>query len=176
MKGLDLCRVFFFEAVQPILERVFPGLRYAAARVGPGSDVLGFDTARSVDHDWGPRLELFLSTDDVGRYGDDIRAVLADRLPKSFLGWPTNFEPAERRVRAMKPTDGPVAHRVVVTDVATWCAELLGFDPGMGVSTVDWLATPSQRLAEVTGGAVFRDDLGDLTRARENLAWYPDDV
>lgn len=72
MKGLDLCRVFSFEAVQPILERVFPGLRYAAARVGPGSDVLGFDTARSVDHDWGPRLELFLSTDDVGRYGDDM--------------------------------------------------------------------------------------------------------
>jgi hypothetical protein len=176
VNGLSLCRAFFFEAVEPILGGLLPGLRYAAARVGPGSDVLGFDTARSVDHDWGPRLELFLSTEDVDRHGARINAVLADRLPKTFRGWPTHFEPPVGRVRVMAPTDGPIAHRVVVTDAATWCAELLGFDPRIGVTTVDWLATPSQRLAEVTGGAVFRDDLGELTRLRNDLAWYPDDI
>jgi hypothetical protein len=56
--GLQLSRAFYAEAVRPLLDEEFPGLRHAAARLGPGSEVLGFDTERSTDHDWGPRLEL----------------------------------------------------------------------------------------------------------------------
>jgi len=40
----------------------------------------------------------------------------------------------------------------------------------------DWLTVPSQTLAELTGGAVFRDDIGELTAARERLCFYPQDV
>lgn len=176
--GLRLCRRFYTEAVRPVLERAYPGLRYAAARLGPGSEVLGFDTARSADHDWGPRLELFLTPDDAARHGEAITALLATRLPKRFRGWPTHFTPADPdgRVRVMTPTDGPVAHRVAVTGVGSWCADLLGFDPRRGVTVLDWLATPGQRLAEVTGGAVFHDDIGELTVVRDRLTWYPDDV
>ena len=95
MPGLSLCRLFYLEAVRPLLDRTYPDLLYAAARIGPGSEVLGFDSERSVDHDWGPRLELFLSADDVISHGADISALLATRLPKPILGWPTNFEPPE---------------------------------------------------------------------------------
>ena len=119
MPGLRLCRHFYTEAVRPILDDAFPGLFHAAARVGPGSEVLGFDTPRSVDHDWGPRLELFLGTEDVERHGRDISALLTARLPTEVHGWPTNFEPPDARVRVMTATTGPVAHRVLVTDVAT---------------------------------------------------------
>jgi hypothetical protein len=138
--------------------------------------VLGFDTPRSVDHDWGPRLELFVSRADVGTFGAPIAGVLTDRLPKTFHGWSTHFEPPDGRVRVMAPTQGPVAHRVVVTDVGSWSEALLGFDARAGLSTVDWLSVPGQRLAEVTGGAVFHDGVGELTRLRTLLAWYPDDV
>ena len=31
-----------------------------------------------------------------------------------------------------------------------------------------------QKLAEVTGGAVFPDGLGTLTAVRRQLAWYPE--
>ncbi|HEY3007405.1 MAG TPA: DUF4037 domain-containing protein, partial [Micromonosporaceae bacterium] len=173
MKGLELCRLFYAEAVRPLLG----DLPHAAARVGPGSDVLGFDAARSTDHDWGPRLELFLRPDDVRRHGADLSALLSERLPKRFRGWSTHFasQPGDK-VRWMAATDGPVAHYITITDVGTWCAERLGFDPLAGVTLLDWLATPWQRLAEVTGGAVFHDDLGDLTAVRRRLAWYPDDV
>lgn len=44
-----------------------------------------------------------------------------------------------------------------------------------GVSTLDWLLTPQQRLLEVTAGPVFADD-GRLAPVRAELAWYPDDV
>ncbi|HEU0299458.1 MAG TPA: hypothetical protein VFR37_08395, partial [Longimicrobium sp.] len=58
--GLELSRLFFVEAVRPLLDAAFPGLRYAAGLLGSGSDVLGFDTEMSRDHDWGPRVDLFL--------------------------------------------------------------------------------------------------------------------
>lgn len=176
MPGLQLCRIFYTEAVRPLLDEFYPGLEHAAARVGPGSEVLGFDTPRSVDHDWGPRLELFLRPEDLVRHGAELSALLTARLPKQVRGWPTNFEPADARVRVMTATDGLVAHRVHLTDVASWSVERLGFDARRDPETVDWLATPTQRLAETVGGAVFHDGIGELTALRERLRWYPDDV
>ncbi|MEU4625876.1 DUF4037 domain-containing protein [Actinoplanes sp. NPDC023801] len=176
MPGLRLCRFFYAEAVRPLLDEAYPGLAYAAARIGPGSEVLGFDTARSVDHDWGPRLELFLSSGDAERHGPGIAALLTERLPKDVHGWPTNFEPPGARVRVMTATTGPVAHRVLVTDVATWSVQQLGFDARREPDLLDWLATPTQRLAETVGGEVFHDGPGELTALRARLRWYPDDV
>lgn len=162
--------------MRPLLARAYPGLPHAAARMGPGSEVLGFDGERSVDHDWGPRLELFLSPSDVARHGEDLSALLAAWLPKQVRGWPTNFEPPEARVRVMAATTGPVAHRVYITDVGQWSVDQLGFDARRGVTVLDWLATPAQRLAEATGGAVFHDGINELTELRSRLQWYPDDV
>jgi hypothetical protein len=171
MPGLELARRFYAEAVRPLLG----DLPHAAARVGQGSDVLGYDTLRSADHDWGPRLELFLRPEDLHRAGE-LSAMLSRRLPKRFLGWPTHFEPPGARVRSMAETDGPVDHYVRITDPATWCRDVLGFDPAGGVTLLDWVATPWQRFAEVTGGAVFHDGPGELSAARRAVAWYPDDV
>ena len=91
IKGLDLCQEFFKEAVRPILERHFPALRYAAGRLGGGSDVLGFDTPQSRDHDWGPRGTLFLAETDLARLGPTINAKLRRELPLTFRGYPTHY-------------------------------------------------------------------------------------
>jgi hypothetical protein len=175
--GLRLAGEFYAEAVRPLLDAAFPALRYAAALLGPGSEVLGFDTERSADHDWGPRLQLFLDQDAGVRPGQlgpvppdqagPITSMLAARLPAVFRGYPVAFA----------VTGDPVArHRVQVTGLGAWLTGHLGFDPRPGVTVPDWLATPSQRLAEVTAGAVFHDGPGELTRARAALAWYPRDV
>ncbi len=177
LPGLELSRRFHAEAVRPLLESAAPGVPYSAARLGGGSEVLGFDTARSADHEWGPRLQLFLRAPDAARHGPRITAVLAERLPKTFLGRPTHFAATgDGDVRVMRETDGPVHHRVEVTDPGGWFTALLGFDPRAGVTLADWLATPTQRLAEATGGAVFHDGLAELGPARARLAWYPHDV
>lgn len=52
----------------------------------------------------------------------------------------------------------------------------LGFDPRCSLTTFDWLATPTQRLAEITGGEVFHDGLGALNQVRTRLRWYPPDL
>jgi hypothetical protein len=75
--GLRLAGEFHAAVVRPLLDQAFPGLRYAAALIGAGSEVLGFDTDRSTDHDWGPRLQLFLGEEDAGRLRHDVDEVLA---------------------------------------------------------------------------------------------------
>jgi hypothetical protein len=162
--GLRLAGRFYAEEAGPLLAAEFPGLDYAAALMGPGSEVLGFDSARSVDHDFGPRLQVLLADHELAPRVDE---VLAGRLPLTFLGYPVRFP----------RTDDPrPRHRVEAAGLSEWLTGHLGFDPLGPVQTVDWLATPAQRLAEVTGGAVFHDGPGELTRARAALEWYPRDV
>ncbi len=49
---------------------------------------------------------------------------------------------------------------------------MLGFDSRAGITSFDWLATSSHRLAEVTSGAVFHDGLGELGPLPASLAYY----
>src|SRR5262249_25138712 len=81
VRGLELSRLFYRDAVEPLLRRHFGRVTHTAALIGTGSEVLGFDTERSADHDWGPRLQLFLGPDDADRHGEAITAMLAERLP-----------------------------------------------------------------------------------------------
>ena len=170
--GLQLSHAFYTEAVRPLLTDI----RHTAARIGTGSEVLGFDTPRSADHEWGPRLEVFLSPADAGRIAE-LDQRLAERLPRTFHGWSTHFEIVEGdNVGTMAPTDGPVRHRIGIATLETWLADRLGIDPRAGMRPADWLALPTQALAEVTGGAVFHDGLGELEPVRAALRWYPPDV
>ena len=77
--GLKLSQYLYEAAVRPILEKSFPALLYSAALIGTGSEVLGFDTPQSMDHDWGPRLMLFLAEADIDTY----RLASSGRLPAS---------------------------------------------------------------------------------------------
>ena len=95
--------------------------------------------------------------------------MLAGRLPDSFGGYPVRFA-------VTRDPGGGVRHRVEVFGLGGWLTWRLGFDPRDGVTVPDWLGTPWQRLAEVTGGAVFEDRTGELTRVRTALSWYPRDV
>jgi hypothetical protein len=170
--GLQLSRAFYTEAVHPLLTDV----RHSAARIGPGSEVLGFDTPRSADHEWGPRLEVFLAPTDAGRI-PELDCRLAERLPHTFHGWSTHFEGIEGdHVGRMTHTDGPVRHRVGIATIDGWWRDRLGVDLRTGLCPVDWLALPTQALAEVSAGAVFHDGLGELEPFRAALRWYPPDV
>lgn len=52
----------------------------------------------------------------------------------------------------------------------------LGVDATAGMSVLDWLLTPQQRLLGVDAGAVHADDSGALSELRQALSWYPDQV
>ncbi|MGC4879319.1 DUF4037 domain-containing protein [Micromonospora sp. DT43] len=174
LPGLVLARRYHDEVVAPILRGRLPGLRYAAGLLDGGSEVLGLDTTRSTDHDWGPRVQLFVGPADVAAI-PQLGAVLDADLPTEFLGWPTRFVGDDGRLGVADAAG--TRHGVTVDELAAWWRRRLGFDPAHGVEVADWLASPTQRLAEVTGGEVFHDGLdGALTARRAALRWYPPDV
>ncbi len=176
--GQQLSRLFYEEAVKPILDSRFPGLRYSAALLGSGSEVLGYDTPISTDHHWGPRLWLFLSDDDDARHAATIARTLSERLPYQVHGYSTNFgQPADNGVQLPEEiASGPVNHWERPTTVRRFVAGLLGVDPFQAISAVDWLTFPEQHLLELTAGAVYHDGLGELERVRRAFAYYPRDV
>src|SRR6266496_2440787 len=90
LSGIELSAAFHRAAVGPLLRQELPGLRYAAARLGSGSDVLGLDDAMSRDHDWGCRLTVLV--DEADRAAVPlVYDLLAGRLPERFGGLPVRF-------------------------------------------------------------------------------------
>lgn len=175
--GLELAEAFYQEAVRPILDQSFPGLRYAAALLGSGSEVLGYDSPRSMDHHWGPRLHLFLPEERYQDSADSIRATLTERLPTRVRGFPTSFGPRDEfGVRLLQSIErGPIQHMVVATTAGRFFEAVLGVDPCGPLPNRVWLVLPQQRLLEVTAGKVFHDDL-ELDPLRSQFSWYPRDV
>ncbi len=177
LPGIELSARLYRDAVRPLLSRHLPGLVHTAALLGPGSEVLGFDTARSTDHNWGPRLHLFLRADDLAASGETISALLAEQLPATIAGYSTNLIAVDDQgTRHMRPANGRIQHAVVIAEPGDWLTGQLGFNPLAEITMLDWLATSTQALAEFTGGAVFHDGLDCLEPARRALAWYPDDL
>ncbi|HEY6406445.1 MAG TPA: DUF4037 domain-containing protein [Ktedonobacteraceae bacterium] len=176
--GLELSRLFVEEAIHPILSEHFSDLAHAAALIGTGSDVLGFDTDMSTDHDWGPTVLIFLREQDA-YLADKIRGVLSFNLPHMFCGYPVNDAEArdEPETRLMQlTTEGVLNHRVFITTLRAFCLRYLAYDIDQPLDAADWLTFPSQKLRAITAGAVYHDGVGQLTELRKRLAWYPHDI
>lgn len=175
--GIGLSRRFYETLVAPILAQQFPDVPYAAARIGLGSEVLGYDTEMSADHDYGPCVQLFLPQAAFPATAREILEVLDRSLPELFEGWtiryPTHVRPpAEFAESNMLGSD----HGAELYTLDAWCEHFLGWKAAKELSNLDWLSCSEQHFLTVTGGAVFRDDLGDLMALRKHLDYFPRDV
>lgn len=57
--GIQIAADFYRQVVAPALA----GLPHSAALLGDGSEVLGYDDAVSTDHDFGPRVQVFVASE-----------------------------------------------------------------------------------------------------------------
>ena len=152
--GAELSRRLYGEVVQPNLSARFPGLRHAAALLRGGSEVLGFDDQMSTDHDWNPRVLVFLTQEDEPGHGAELRETLRRDLPPAFAGHPTDY---------------------AVHTVRGYVRQQLELDIDRDIEPRDWLTLPEHGLRMFTSGVVFHDEVG-LQAARERLAYYSHDV
>ena len=178
--GLKLSERYYWEIVRPILDQSFPDLAHSAALLGPGSEVLGFDTDRSTDHHWGLRLILFLRKEDGSVLSQAVDEALRQGLPVQFSGYSTNFTPSnpnDNGVRLPQLLEkGPVNHMIEITTVEDFGRRELGINPFSAFTPQDWMVFEEQRLLSLTRGQVFYDGLAQLSLLREKLAYYPRDV
>jgi len=154
--GQRLCEAFYRTAVAPALAAELAGTAHAAALLGRGSEVLGYDDEMSRDHDWRARVTILLTEQDLAACGgpDEVAARLQHRCPAEFDGVPTAVHVT---------TIGRRIHQDLRLDVdADWTA-------------ADWIGLPEQQLCALTSGPVFHDEIG-AAATLERLAHYPPDV
>ena len=163
MKGLEEARKFYEEAGTEMISRNFGDFenRIAVGLVGHGSECFGFDDQTSRDHDFETGFCIWLTKDDEEKIGFRLMRAY-DKLVKSVNG-----ERADRVVE-----NG--FQGVFVT--GDFYRRYTGCD-GAPKTWQDWLYTNSAYFAEATNGEVFRDDLGEFTKIRnEILHGMPEDV
>jgi hypothetical protein len=152
--GLDMSRRFYQEAVRPVLDASFPGLPHSAALLGRGSEVLGFDDEMSADHNWEPRVLLFLRDDDHARHREALDETLRQVVPARFHDHPTQYE---------------------IHTLGGYFRKSLDVEIDGDIDVSRWLTFSEQGLRMITAGAVYHDDIG-LQAVRDRFAYYPRDV
>ena len=149
-----------------MLETDFPGLLpyLAVGLFGPGSECFGWDDAVSRDHDFEPGFCLLLPEEAVV----DRRSEFM--LERAYARLPRRFEGVERPL--LQPVGGA---RRGVFRTEEFFRKAVGSPNGV-LTTQDWLALPEQTLAEATNGELWLDNWGEVTRIREDLRYFPEDV
>lgn len=167
VRGLDLSEQYFTHCVRSVIASAFPGLVYAAGLIGDGSEVLGYDTEMSADHNWGPRVQVFLPGEPNSGLEADVERRLWELLPPEFLGYPTCMSDRQGRSES---------RGVTVQNAGQFLRGELGNDPSEEWTATDWLVVPEAKLLGITAGRVFRDNDGTLSAARQRFAHYPQDI
>ena len=166
MKGLALCRRYYEEFGRPMLREQFPEVlpHLACGLTGSGSECLGFDDDLSTDHDFEPGFCIFLPGEDlVSRRTEFLLERAYAKLPKEYMGCS----------RAMIRPVGGARHGVIRMD--SFFMEKTG-DPEGRLPGRQWLSVPEQSLLEAVNGELYEDPSGKMSRIRENLAYYPEDI
>jgi hypothetical protein len=144
----------------------FPGYedRIAVGIAGEGSDCFGFDDEISRDHDFGTGVCLWVTDEDMARFGNLLSIAyneLVDSVERAYF---------TERLR----------ERRGVMTIRRFYSNILNIecDPEKGVLTDDdWYRLDHSCLKTATNGEVFRDDAGVFTAFRNYLmGYYPDRV
>jgi len=162
--GLDLSQEFINSVLLPLLQHEIPEQlpRLAVAVVGTGSDVLGLDDEISRDHHWGPRANVMYVRQDAQQMEPLLKRLFQDRLPDTFCGYDVQANIANMT-------------GVCCCTVEGFFEKFLGTDR-LPETDLDWVNLCEVDLFHVTAGKVLYDGLGELTRRREALSYYPENV
>lgn len=157
-KGKKLSRNFYQDIIKKLIN-----VPHGAALVGEGSEVLGYDQPRSTDHNWGPRVSIFVQESEV----ENINRKIIEEIPFEYNGYIIKYN---------NPDVEKTETNVEVTTISKWLQNNLKINNIDKISISEWLSFPQQHLLQFVAGEIFYDDLGELTHAKDVLSWYPKDV
>jgi len=170
--GLKLSRMLFEEEISSIMEDKFPNLQYAATSLGPCSEILGLDDKISMDHQWGPKIGIVISDTNYAKYSNEIMKTFKEILPPNFKG--LNMMWAKPGID-IHNTNEKALYNIYITTLPG-ILNFHGKIKRIPFEDTKWLGVSEQHLLEFTSGEVYIDNIGELTKAREFLSYYPDNV
>lgn len=161
VKGLELCKQYYLTYGKDMIEKEFSKYKpyIAVGLCGFGSDCLGYDDDVSHDHDFGPGFCIWLPDDIYQEVGQDMQKAY-DELPDEFMGY--------KRIIS--------AHgqgRVGVFSINQFFYQFVKDGPHC---LEDWLLLDENALLCCVNGEVFEDYLGEVTKIREQLSYFPEDI
>lgn len=165
VRGLELSELFYNEYGRTMIAEKFPEYEHliAVGVVGEGSDCFGYDDEISRDHDYEAGFCLWIP--------DALEHELEFKLSRAYAKLPEEFHGT---VRARQSLWGRNRRGVMLT--GEFYSRFTGRH-GVPETPMEWLHTPEYSLACAVNGRVFRDDLGEFSSVREELAGgYPEDV
>lgn len=157
--NLKRSKEFYLQHGTKMIREQFPEYeaRIAVGMVGEGSDCFGFDDEISTDHDYAVGFCMWLTDEDYEKIGQDLQTAYEKRIKK----------------HTQPPTDKWLPGRRGVFRINSFYQEVSPEQSYNSRGSED----EEVKLAELTNGEVFRDDLGVFTAKRkELLAYYPDAV
>lgn len=176
MQGIELSRRFYLDIVRPWLSETIPELQHAAALSGYGSELLGFDDEMSRDHNWGPRVHLFVSEENFDAHARHLVAAFSAVKPTQFLGEPIAWRSRPHPPAGGRWAAGAMDHGLEIHTIAARLEHDLGLSSLDALDSIQWLGLSEQRLLAFTAGAVFHDDGERLGKVRSALNYFPRDV
>ena len=165
MNGMELAKCYWQQVGEPAFRAYCPEVleHCAVGLVGEGSECFGYDDEISRDHDWGPGFCLWLTREDMERWGERARRIYQD-LPMEFSGYRRHC------------SDPMSSGRVGVLEIGAFYARFLGiaYPPR---TLAEWKHIPETGLAVATNGQIFFDHSNVFSEFREVLLNnYPEDL
>ena len=159
-------RRFYDEHVAHLIHSKFGGFenRIAVGIVGEGSDCFGYDDLISRDHDFGTGVCLWLTDEDMNRFGYSLSIAYNELVDN-----------AERKYYTER-----LKERRGVMRIHDFYSNILRIDCDTKNCTItedQWYSLDHSCLKTSVNGVIFRDDLGKFTAFRKLLlSYYPDRV
>lgn len=159
-------RRFYDEQVAELIHRSFPEYesRIAVGIAGEGSDCFGYDDEISRDHDFGTGVCLWVSDEDMERFGYKLSIAYNELVDSARRSYYT------KRLR----------ERRGVMTIHDFYSDILQIDCDTDhchLSETDWYYLDHSCLKTATNGEIFRDDLGMFSSFRRLLlGYYPDRI
>lgn len=163
MKGWELSKRYFEEALLPLIRKQYPAMEreMAVGVLGMGSDAAGLDDELSREHHWGPRCN-FVLLDSWQDRCLEIEAYLIEKAPPGHLGFAVYNNKSNRS-------------GITVETVSDFFRDMLKHaEPPSNLE--DWLAMTESDLFQVTRSHVFYDGPGEFARRRQGFSYYPDPI
>lgn len=166
ISGMELSRHFYEEYGAGMIHEQFSDYenRIAVGFVGEGSDRFGFDDAISEDHDFGAGFSLWVTDEDYMHIGSELQQAYEELVRRYY----------DENLHTVwtKHSQG----RFGVRRIHDFYEQLTGFPEGP-VTEEEWAGVGEERLASTINGAIFRDDLGEFSRIRNQIkGYYPDHI
>lgn len=159
MKCIEISEEFFYEVVLKKIKEKYD-IKISAGLIGYGSECYFYDDNISKDHDYSIMPCIWLENDDYIKYHEELEKEFYDMTYKSY--------------KVMNAGEWAQGRRGIL-NIDDFIYSFLGSINGPS-DEIEFRNIPEYLLSSFTNGKIFLDETGKITKIREKVKYYPEDI